>query len=155
MFPPFRSIPPVLTLAAVTAAFFLTRRFRPLSPRIGLVVRCIAAAPLVASGIVHLARPSVFTSLLPPPLPQQPWLIVVTGLPELLGAAGLFLPSTRRAAALSLAVFMIAIFPANVYVAGKTVGGLTMPEVPLRTSMQAAYIVLLLVAGWGLPAKRT
>ena len=143
---------PLFALSALTGLFFLPRR-RSLSPRITRVLCTVAALPLVVSGIVHLARPAVFIPLLPPPLPQASWFIVVTGLPELLGAAGLLLPRTRRAAALALAAYMVVIFPANVHVAGQTIGGLRMPAVPTRTAMQAAYILLLLVAGWGLPSR--
>ena len=145
---------PLVGLSVLTLVFFTTRRFRALPPRAATAVRVLAAVPLVASGIVHLARPGLFVSLLPPPLPQNAWVIVITGVPELLGAIGLFVPATRRAAAVCLAAFMVAIFPANVYAAGRTIHGLTMPEVPVRTTMQAAYIVLLLVAGWGIPARR-
>jgi hypothetical protein len=31
------------------------------------------------------------------------------------------------------------------------VGGLHLPSVPVRLAMQVLYIVLLLVAGWGIP----
>lgn len=142
---------PMLGLTAVAGAFLLARRFRPLRGKSGTAVRVAAALPLIASGTVHLVHPQAFLSLLPPPLPQQSWVIVVTGIPELLGAAGLLLPQTRKPAAVCLAIFMIAIFPANVYVAGKTIGGLYMPEVPTRAIMQAVYILFLLVAGWGVP----
>ena len=145
---------PILTLSALTAAFFLTLRFRPLPPRVALGLRIAAAAPLVASGTLHLLRPQAYLSLIPPPFPRQSWLIVATGLPELLGAAGLFLPATRRSAALCLSLFMVAIFPANVYVAGATVHGILMPTVPVRTTMQAVYILLLLAAGWGVPTRK-
>jgi uncharacterized membrane protein len=50
-----------------------------------------------------------------------------------------------------LAVLMIVIFPANVYAANQTVGGLHMPSVQVRLAMQVIYIVLLLMAGWGVP----
>ncbi len=176
--PGARYLPPMGILAAVGAGFFLVRRLRPplpppsdglapvpgfgprfglrFGPRYGLALglRLLAAAPLVGSGLLHLLRPRLFLPLLPPPLPQSPALIVATGVPELLGAAGLLFPPTRRAAALCLAVFMVAIFPANIYVAGRTIGGIPMPSVPVRTAMQAAYIWLLLVAGWGSPAVR-
>ena len=49
---------------------------------------------------------------------------------------------------------MIAIFPANVYGANQTVGGLHLPSVPVRLAMQVIYIVLLLMAGWGIPGRR-
>ena len=145
---------PLLTLSAVTAAFFTTGRFRSLPPRSTLGIRLVAAAPLLASGTLHLLRPQVFVPLLPAPFPPAPWLIVATGIPELLGAIGLFVPRTRRTAALALALLMIAIFPANVHVAGRTIAGLSMPSVPVRTTMQAVYILLLLVAGWGIPVSR-
>jgi hypothetical protein len=38
-----------------------------------------------------------------------------------------------------------------VYAANQTVGGLDMPSVPVRLAMQVVYIVLLLMAGWGVP----
>ena len=145
---------PLVSLAAITGAFFLTRRFRPLKPWIAQTLRISAAAPLLISGTFHLIRPQLFVPALPPPFPQQTWLIIATGIPEILGAVGLFVPRTRRAAALSLALFMIAIFPANVYIAGRTLGGLKMPGVPERTAMQAAYIMLLLICGYGLPCRR-
>jgi len=48
---------------------------------------------------------------------------------------------------------MIAIFPANVYAAGEIVGGLSMPSVPARLAMQVVYVLLLLIAGWGVRSK--
>ena len=78
----------------------------------------------------------------------------MSGVLELAGAVGLLLPAFTRLASACLAVLMIVIFPANVYAAGQSVGGLHMPSVPVRLAMQIIYIVLLLTAGWGLP-KRT
>ena len=146
-----RYLVPLLALSATIAAFFLVRRFRAIPPRAAFGIRLVAAGPLLASGTLHLLRPQLFMPLLPAPLPPAAWLIVATGLPELLGAIGLFVPRTRRPAALALAVFMVAIFPANIHVAGRTVAGLPMPGVAVRAGMQAIYIILLLVAGWGVP----
>lgn len=146
---------PLLALSACGAGFFATRRFRPLPRGWTVAVRLVASAPLILSGTLHLLRPQVFVALLPPPFPRASWLIVVTGLPELLGAVGLFMPGLRRPASVALAVFLLAIFPANIYVAGQTVAGLPMPGVPARWAMQAGYMLLVLVAGWGLPAIRT
>ena len=70
---------------------------------------------------------------------------------EFAGAVGLLVPAFTRAASACLAVFMIAIFPANVYAAGQTIGGLHMPSVPVRLAMQIVYILLLLIGGWGIP----
>jgi len=144
---------PLLALSVVTAAFFLMPH-RPLGPRAAMGLRLALTVPLVGSGLLHLGRPGMFIHMLPPPFPQQAWLIVVTGIPELLGALGLFVPRTRKAAAICLALLMIAITPANIYIAGQTISGIPMPSIPLRTTMQAVYILLLLAAGWGLPQWR-
>ncbi len=76
---------------------------------------------------------------------------MLTGVPELLGACGLLVSRTRRPAAICLLAYLLAIFPANIYIAGRTVGGIPMPGVPARTLMQAGYMLLVLAAGWGLP----
>ncbi len=144
---------PMLLLAGVGAAFFMTRRFQPLRSGWARAARVAAAAPLLGSGVLHLLRPAVFVPLLPPPFPPSAWIIVATGIPELLGAAGLFVPRLRRPAAALLAVFLIAIFPANIYIAGQTVAGLPMPGVAVRTAMQAGYMLLVLLAGWGRPVR--
>jgi len=81
-------------------------------------------------------------------------LVILSGVAELAGAAGLFVPRTKRVASLCLALLMIAIFPANIYVAGQTVHGMYMPTVPVRLLMQMIYIVLVLAAGWGRPVLR-
>jgi uncharacterized membrane protein len=142
---------PLLSLGAVTAGLLLTRRHRPLGKRAGYVLAGVAALPLVGSGTLHLLRPAAFVPLLPPWVPDRVALIVATGVPELVGAVGLFFAVTRRPAATWLAVFMIVIFPANIYVAGERVQGLQMPGVPVRLAMQAGYIFLLLLVGYGWP----
>jgi hypothetical protein len=48
---------------------------------------------------------------------------------------------------------MVAILPANVFAAGKVVEGIAMPGVVVRTAMQMVYIVLVLLAGYGVPGR--
>jgi len=54
-------------------------------------------------------------AIVPPRLPRPALLVTVTGVLELVGAAGLLYPPTRVAAAWSLFALMLAMFPANVY----------------------------------------
>ena len=117
------------------------------------VLRVLAALPLLASGVLHFTRTALMASMIPPVFPDHPRLVLLTGVFELAGAVGLLLPPFTRAASASLAVLMIVIFPANVVVAGQTIGGLHMPSVPVRLAMQVVYILLLLVAGWGIPRR--
>jgi uncharacterized membrane protein len=142
------------TLMATVAAFFLWAR-RGLSAFGWLqwVLRVVAALPLLASGVLHFTRTALMASIIPPFFPYRPQLVLLTGVLEFAGAVGLLLPMLTRVASACLAVFMIAIFPANVYAAGRTVGGLHMPSVPIRLAMQVVYILFLLSAGWGIPRR--
>jgi uncharacterized membrane protein len=56
-------------------------------------------------------------AIVPPRLPAPELLVTITGVLELLGAAGLLYPPTRVAAAVCLFVLMLVMFPANVYAA--------------------------------------
>ena len=143
-----------LILIMTVVAFFTWGR-RGLS-RFGWMqwmLRVLVVLPLVVSGIGHFTRTAMFATIVPPFFPSRPQLVLISGAMELAGAVGLLLPQFTRAASACLAVLMIAIFPANVYAAGEVVGGLRMPSVPVRLAMQVVYILLLLIAGWGVRGK--
>jgi uncharacterized membrane protein len=117
------------------------------------VLRVVVALPLLVSGPLHFFRTDVMAAIIPPFFPYRPQLVLLTGVLELTGAVGLLLPAFTRAGSVCLALLMIAIFPANVYAANQWVGGLHMPSVPVRLAMQVVYMVLLLMAGWGIPRR--
>ena len=145
---------PILTLLAVMACFFLLARGHDSQSRALPTLRIIAALPLLLSAVsMHFLHPSIAASIIPPGFPHPFLLVVLSGVFEICGAIGLFLPKIRRLTALLIAFMMIAIFPANIYAAGKTISGLHMPSVPVRTTMQAVYILLVLVAGYGWPRR--
>jgi uncharacterized membrane protein len=117
-----------------------------------VALRVIVAIPLVVSGVVlHFLRMSVTAGIIPPIFPARNFLVVSTGVLEIAGAVGLFVPKWRRLAAFWTAVMMVAIFPANIYRAGQMVDGLRFPTVPVRLTAQIIYILLLLLAGYGMP----
>jgi uncharacterized membrane protein len=75
----------------------------------------ITIAPLFAlAGLVHLARPDIFAARMPPVIPMPGLVIALTGLAELAGAAGLFVPRTRALAGILLALYAICVFPVNI-----------------------------------------
>lgn len=78
------------------------------------------AAMFTLTGVAHFV-PGMrdgLIAIVPPQLPAPAALVSLTGVLELAGAAGLLIPSTRLAAAISLALLLVAMFPANVYAAG-------------------------------------
>ena len=76
--------------------------------------RALAAA-FLTSGIVHLVKPSVFEPLIPPSLPAPTGLVYVSGVAELVCAAGL-LRRARWAGPASVAV-LLAVWPGNLQMA--------------------------------------
>jgi uncharacterized membrane protein len=96
------------------------------------------AAMLVLTGIAHFAPPmrADLVAIVPPRLPAPGLLVTITGVLELLGAAGLLLPTMRVAAALCLLALMLVMFPANVYAAR-----LPNPPASMTTQLRARTAV--------------
>jgi len=65
-----------------------------------------------------------FAAMIPAPLPNDLWVIYLTGVLEIAGAIGLLVPRTRKLAGICLVLLLVALFPANVYAA--------LNEIPLR-----------------------
>lgn len=86
-----------------------------------------------------------FAAMIPPPLPNDLWLIYLTGAFEIAGAVGLMIPRTRRLAGICLALLLVALFPANVYAALNEIPLRGQAATPLwiRTPMQLIYIGML------------
>jgi len=66
-------------------------------------------------GIAHFAALKLEMSIVPPYIPWPRMAVLVSGVFELLGALGILLPRTRRAAGAGLFCLTIAVTPANVY----------------------------------------
>ena len=78
------------------------------------VSRAVLAVFFMGAGIAHLVKPAAYVAIMPPWLPS-PWLLViVSGVCEFAGGAGLLVPRVRRAAGWGLIALLVAVFPANV-----------------------------------------
>jgi uncharacterized membrane protein len=66
-------------------------------------------------GAAHFLATSMEARIVPPYLPWHRAIVLITGLFELLGAAGLLYRATRRAAGIGLFALTILVTPANVY----------------------------------------
>jgi uncharacterized membrane protein len=116
-----------------------------------LVVTIALAAVFIGMGVNHF-RPKparIMAKMIPPFLRRDGFftpltLVYLTGVCEIAGGIGLLVPPTRIAAAVALIVFLVAVFPANVYAAQhpETFKSLSIPLVP-RLAGQLAIIGLL------------
>jgi uncharacterized membrane protein len=108
-------------------------------------------------GIAHFALTETEMRIVPPYIPWPRAAVLVSGVFELLGAAGLLWRPTRRAAGIGLILLTIAVTPCHIYMLQRPE---LFPTVPLwalwlRLPIQVALLVLI---GWctnpGRPASR-
>jgi uncharacterized membrane protein len=80
--------------------------------------RTALAGAMVIAGGMHLAQPDPFVQHLPAWVPERELLVVVSGIVEIGLGLAILLPYPHRArAGVLLGLFLVAVFPANVYVA--------------------------------------
>ncbi|MDF9746815.1 DoxX family protein [Natrinema salsiterrestre] len=71
----------------------------------------------VVAGALHFVVPELYVQIVPPILPAALALVYLSGLAEMAVGVGLLIPRTRRRAAWATVALLVAIFPANVYMA--------------------------------------
>ena len=81
------------------------------------VATFLAAIFYVFAGSLHFVRPEMYLRIMPPYIPSHPAMVRISGFFEIAGGLGLLLKQTRRAAAWGLVALLIAVFPANLYMA--------------------------------------
>lgn len=77
----------------------------------------LIAVGFVAAGVLHFLRPGPYVRIIPPFLPYPLALVYISGVAEILGGVGVLIPSLRTWAGLGLIALLIAVFPANLYMA--------------------------------------
>ena len=77
----------------------------------------LTAAFFAFAGFLHFVRPAPFVKIVPPFLPHPLAMVYLSGAAEIAGGLGLLLRPLRRAAAWGLVALLIAVFPANIYMA--------------------------------------
>ncbi len=68
-------------------------------------------------GIDHFINPDFYLSIMPPVFPLHMEAVYISGLFEILGGAGVLISQFRRIAAWGLIALLIAVYPANIYMA--------------------------------------
>jgi uncharacterized membrane protein len=81
------------------------------------VLRALCAPFFLAAGALHFARPRMYEAIVPDFLPAHRALVYASGAAEILGGAALVHPATRRAGGRWLIATLVAVFPANLWMA--------------------------------------
>jgi uncharacterized membrane protein len=82
--------------------------------RARLAAKVLLSAVFLVAGVLHLIVPGPFLAVTPDWVPYPRSVVLVTGVVEIAGAAGLFIPRLRRPAGLGLALYAACVFPANI-----------------------------------------
>jgi len=106
----------------------------------------------VVAGLLHFVVPELYVQIVPPVLPAALALVYLSGVAEVAVGVGILIPRTRRYAAWATIALLVAIFPANVYMATSMVvvdgiGG-SDPSALVRWARLPLQGLLILWAYW-------
>jgi uncharacterized membrane protein len=85
--------------------------------RVRVVLRWLLAVLMTAAGVMHFVAPRFYLPMMPDYLPWHLELVYISGVFEVLFGLGLLHPRTRTPAGWGLIALLIAVFPANVWMA--------------------------------------
>jgi uncharacterized membrane protein len=71
----------------------------------------------IAAGAMHFIRPGMYEAIVPPILGHPRELVAISGVAEIAGGIGLMLPPSQRAAGIGLIALLLAVWPANIWMA--------------------------------------
>lgn len=89
----------------------------------------------VVAGVNHFLNPDFYVDMVPPYLPAPAALVLLSGVFEVLGGVAVLAPGVRSQAGWGLIALLVAVFPANLYMAMN-------PELFPVTSAVALYVRL-------------
>ena len=102
------------------------------------------------AGILHFVQLEAFAAIVPPFLPFPKFIVWITGILEFIFALGLVLPQYRKLAGFWLAPYLLAVLPANIYMAlyNISLGDLAASPAALwgRVALQFPLIAVILWA---------
>jgi uncharacterized membrane protein len=78
--------------------------------------RAILAGFFSFAGTLHFVRPRPYEAMVPPPFPKRE-VVAISGVAEIAGGLAVLHPATRRGGRWWLIALLLAIFPANIYMA--------------------------------------
>lgn len=95
------------------------------------------AAFFINVGIDHFVNPDFYLSIMPPAFPLHIEAVYISGVFEILGGIGVLIPKFRRFSGWGLVALLLAVYPANIYMA---ISPDTFPDIPVS----ALYFRLVL-----------
>jgi uncharacterized membrane protein len=107
-----------------------------------LIAKIFAGPVMFVAGLNHFLNPAFYEAIMPRYVPAHTELVYASGVAEMLGAAAIMYPKTRRVGGYFSIAVLVAIFPANVHMAMNPDEYPNIPEWALyaRLPLQALFI---------------
>jgi len=109
------------------------------------VLRLVLAAFFAGGFVLHMTAVDALVSITPDWVPVPRAVVLTTGWLELAGAIGLMLPQTRRVAGLALALYILAVWPANIH---QAIAHIVVPPIPDSWWYHGPRLALQPVLAW-------
>jgi len=81
------------------------------------VVRWVVGVGFCLAGANHFLDPDFYRKIVPPGFGSPAAVVAISGVCEIAGGVGLLIPVLRRVAGWGLIALLVAVFPANIYMA--------------------------------------
>ncbi len=81
------------------------------------ILKWVLAIFFILAGANHFRNPEFYSNMMPPYLPWHLFLVYLSGVFEILLGLLILIPKTQKLAAWGLIALLIAVFPANIYMA--------------------------------------
>ena len=115
----------------------------------------LVGALFIAAGALHFKIPETYERIVPSYLPAHRELVLASGAFEILGGLGVLPRATRRAAGIGLIALLLAVFPANIYMATESAAFATVaPAWALWARLPLQFALMWWVAATTFAAPR-
>lgn len=107
-----------------------------------LISVVLVAVVFIAAGANHFINPRFYLAIMPPSLPYHRELVYLSGVFEILGGIGVLFPATRQWAGIGLILLLLAVFPANIYMAMNTEKFFKLPAWGLYLRLPLQFVII-------------
>lgn len=117
-----------------------------------LFLRALYSMVLFGAGVLHFIKEPAFRRIVPKQLPCRKMIVLITGAFEIIFSILLWVKKGQHITGKLLAAFMIAVFPANIYMAVKRISFQSGKEISpfilwLRLPLQIPLVIGALTLG--------
>lgn len=113
-----------------------------------LVFRGLLGAAMLLSGVLHFAKPEPFLMMMPDYLPAHLALVYLSGVAELVLGVAVFVPKLRPLAGWGLIALLVAVWPANIWMASEGIQPPGLEMSPTGAWIRVAVQPLLMLWAW-------